>query len=210
MFRVGENWGHQKRVSGASKCTNVPPPAKYGIRKDHKNVPNPPVRPVCSAKQAPSSRLGHFLSRIINNYADCEENNTECRSNEEMRAAFEAFNRLDEETRTKCKIISMDVKALYPSMSWPEIVKAVKEMIMNSKMEIMNVDWVELGKYLAVMMTREEIEAEGLSHVIPKTRGIRLRRITINYLQQKKNADKWLPARKPGVRQKHGQAIYGQ
>ena len=52
------------------------------------------------------------------------------------------------------------------------------------------------------MMTEQEIEREGLKNVIPKRRGVRLRRISINYLQQKKNADKWLPARRPGVRQK--------
>ena len=85
---------------------------------------------------------------------------------------------------------------------WAEIMIAVKEMILNSEMEIMNVDWAEVGKYLAVMMTQEEIEEEGLSHVVPKRRGIRQRRITINYLQHKKNKDKWLPARYPGVRQK--------
>jgi heme oxygenase len=68
------------------------------------------VWPVCSAKQAPNSRLGHFLSRVINKFSGCEEINTECRSKEEMRAAFESF-KLDKETRTK--IISMDVKALY-------------------------------------------------------------------------------------------------
>ena len=64
-----------------------------------------------------------------------------------MRAAFEAFNNLDAATRAKCKIISMDVKALYPSMSWAEIMITVKEMILNSEMEIMNVDWAEFGKY---------------------------------------------------------------
>ena len=69
-------------------------------------------------------------------------------------------------------------------------------------MEVRNVDWAEVGKYLAVMMTQQETEEEGLTNVIPKRRGIRLRKITINYLQQKRNSDKWLPARKPGVRQK--------
>ena len=38
--------------------------------------------------------------------------------------------------------------------------------------------------------------------MIPKRRGLRLRKITVNYLRHKTNADKWLPARKPGVRQK--------
>jgi hypothetical protein len=96
----------------------------------------------------------------------------------------------------------MDVKALYPSMSWEEIVKSVKWVIMNTNMDIENVNWSEVGKYLAVMMTNEEIMDEGLENVIPKRRGIRLRKITVNYLRQKKNADKWLPARRPGVRQK--------
>ena len=142
---------------------------------------------------APNSRLGH-----INNYADCAESKTECRSSEEMRAAFEAFNNLDKDVRIQCRIVSMDVKALYPSMSWTEIVSAVKEMIMESTMEMENVNWLEVGKHLAVKMSREEIEAEGLTHVIPRRRGVRLRRITINYLQNKKNAGKWLPARRPG------------
>ena len=52
------------------------------------------------------------------------------------------------------------------------------------------------------MMTQEEIDQEGLTHVVPKRRGVRLRKITINYLQLKKNKNKWLQARSPGVRQK--------
>ena len=209
MLRVGSAWGHESRVAGASTSTNVPPPPKYGLRKDHKNVPpgqessGPDLRPVAGADQAPNSRLSHFLSKIVNNYADCEENTAECNSSEEMRAAIEAFNQLDQETRTKCRIISMDVKSLYPSMSWDGVVMATMEMIQNSDMVIQNVDWHEVGKYLAVMMTKEEIQEEGLGHVIPKRRDgeRRLRRITVNYLQQKQNKGKWLNSRKPGVRQ---------
>jgi hypothetical protein len=51
----------------------------------------------------------------------------------------------------------MDVKALYPSMKWADIVVAVREMIQNSFMDVKNVDWFEVGKYLYVMMTEEEI-----------------------------------------------------
>ena len=96
----------------------------------------------------------------------------------------------------------MDVKALYPSMSWSAIVKSVKWLIVNSEMVVENVNWFEVGKYLAVMMTPEEILEEGLDNVIPKRRGERLRKITVNYLRHKRNADKWLPARRPGVRQR--------
>ena len=95
--------------------------------------------------------------------------------------------------------VSLVIKSLYPSMSWCEI---VKWLILNTDMIVENVNWVEVGKYLAVVLSHEEIIAEGLENVIPKRRGIRLRKITVNYLRHKKNADKWLPARKPGVRQK--------
>ena len=53
-----------------------------------------------------------------------------------MRASLEEFNKLDKSVREKCVLLSMDVKALYPSMQWNDILIAVKEMILNSKMEI--------------------------------------------------------------------------
>ena len=118
------------------------------------------MRPVCGASDAPNSRLSHFLSRIINDYANIDEIETECRSGEEMKAAFERYNEESEEIRKTCKIISMDVKALYPSMEWSEITKSIKELIENSQTEIEQVDFMEVGKYLAVTMTKKDIERE--------------------------------------------------
>ena len=122
MFNVGAAFGHEQRVSNASTATNIPAPPLYGLRKTHKPVPDPPVRPVCGASNSPNSRLGHFLSSMINHFTDCAANNTECRSSKEMRAAFTDFNIKSKESKLKCQILSMDVKALYPSMSWDEIV----------------------------------------------------------------------------------------
>ena len=85
-----------------------------------------------------------------------------------MRAALKAFNKCDKRVREKCVVLSMDVKALYPSMQWDDIVVAVKEMIEKSELEIDNLDWREVGKYIAVMVPEEIIEKEGLMHVIPK------------------------------------------
>ena len=208
MFKVGATWKHQDRIAGASTSTNVPPPPKYGLRKNHKTVLpgrekyGPAQRPVCGAREAPNSKFGHFLSLIINNFADSEENKNECMSSEEMRAAFEKFNEYEDDIREGCRIISMDVKALFPSMKWDDIISAVKEMILRSEMTIEDVDWGEVAKYIAVMVTQEEIDAEGLSHVIPKRKKNRTRKITINYLRQKNNDTKWAIARRPGVVQK--------
>ena len=87
---------------------------------------------------------------------------------EDMRAEFEAFNRCNETVREGCQIVSMDVKALYPSMSWVATECAVKELIENSCMETYDVDWREVTKYVALMVPRETIEAEGLDLVVPK------------------------------------------
>ena len=97
----------------------------------------------------------------------------------------------------------MDVKALYPSMKWTEIIKSVKEMILKSPMTVENVDWVAVARYIAVHVPQEEIYAEGLTLVIPKRKKtVRMRRITVNYLRNKKNEDSWTVGRKPGNRQK--------
>ena len=137
---------------------------------------------------------------IINKFADCAENTHECMSSEEMRDAFEEFNDYSDEGSEGFKIISMDVKALYPSMKWDASIAAVKEMIENSEMSIY--DNIYVTRYIAVMVPPEEIEAEGLSLVIPKRKKNRTRRIPINYLRQKKNGSKWTVACKPGTRQK--------
>ena len=62
-----------------------------------------------------------------------------------MFASFEMFNQLYMNVRYKCKIISMDIKALYPSMSWVDIVRAVKDMIIRNDVKIENVDWIEVS-----------------------------------------------------------------
>ena len=116
--------------------TNVPPPIVYGLRKDHKDVreeqksTEPPVRPVCNAREAHTSGLINFLCRAINNIADTVEGIREVRSSKEMRATFEKFNvNTKKETRMKCKLIQMDGKAHHPSMKKTKCVTALKDMI---------------------------------------------------------------------------------
>ena len=207
MFKVGSEHEHEQRVEMATHSTNTPAPPLYGLRKDHKiaedTVKGPPVRPVCGANQAPNSKLGNFLSRIVNEYADAANIRTECKSSEEMRASFEKYN--DEEepaVKKQCRVISMDVKALYPSMEWGEIIKSVEELIENSQEEIKNVDYEEVGKYIAVTVDKERIASEGLSNVIPERKRETGRAITVAYLCNKSNEDKWKTARKPGKQQR--------
>ena len=112
MFRVGATWNHESRVAGASTSSNVPPPPKFAVRKDHKPVQvgqelsGPPVRPIVAANQAPNSRFSNFLSRIVDDFADCEDSKHKCQSSEEMRSAFEHFNLVSKDVRVSCTLIN--------------------------------------------------------------------------------------------------------
>ena len=86
-------------------------------------------------------------------------------------------------------------------MKWKDIEEAVRTMVENSKLRVDNVNWTELARYLAVVMTQREVYLEGLQHVIPKRRKRSARKVAIRYLRSGKGDEKWLPARKPGCRQ---------
>ena len=95
-----------------------------------------------------------------------------------MREAFERYNNEEEEeVKRECRVLSMDVKALYPSMEWREIGIAVKKMVESCEKDIQDVDWKEVGKYLATTLTKEEKEKEGLRHVVQKRKRETNRRI---------------------------------
>ena len=94
----------------------------------------------------------------------------------------------------------MDIKALYPSMTWDHILEAVMELIENSKMVIDDVNWREVVKYVAVFVPDEVIEAHGLRNVVPRNNWQPGRTRTINFLQSEKNDSKWTENRAPGCK----------
>ena len=98
------------------------PPALSGIRKDHKKVEpglegkGPPLRPVCHAYTAPNNILSFMLSPIIRAVAQ-EAENRAISSTEEMIATLRKANEEADNRLRKIGIGSMDVKALYSSIT---------------------------------------------------------------------------------------------
>ena len=108
-----------------------------------------------------------------------------------MRAAFEEYNDNSPDIKRQCAVMSMDVKALYPSIEWGEIVIAVREIMEMSDEMIENVDYNEVGRYLAVSLSKEEIKREGRERVVPKGKIDTGREISVAYLCDKNNNNKW-------------------
>ena len=190
-----------------SISTNILPPPLYGLRKTHKKEQNgikgPALRPVCGAKVAPNSRMSSFVSKIIYDVADTINDSRECKSSEEMRASFEAANNsVDENVRKRSHILSMDAKALYPSLRKKVCKNAVKWLVKKGNVSVVNVDWIQVTRYVAVMCTTEEIASEGLTDVIPGRVKMTRRKLTMNSLQVRTADSDWTQSQHPDDDQK--------
>ena len=189
IFSVGSSHGNKNvdRVTKASTSTNVEPPVLRGQKKDHKNVTPVPLRPVCGVVEAPNARLSHMLSLILDMIADTVSGHHECRSSENMRAGFERYNlNTSEEDKREAVILSMDVKSLYPSITKAVAKRAIEDLLKNTDLSFLNINWWEAVKYVFVTISQQEIDDKRLSEVIP-SRVKKSARLTVNCLQN--NAD---------------------
>ena len=84
------------------------------------------------AKRSPNGALSHLQSEILNNLADTldDEVKTECRNTEEMLAALEQTDNL--ENAKKLVVWSMDVEKMYPSLKTEEVSKLVGKALIGS------------------------------------------------------------------------------
>ena len=116
------------------------------------------------AKRSPNGSLSHIQSELLNFLADelDKEVKTECRNTEEMLAALEETNKLD--NIKKLVVWSMDVEKLYPSLKAEEVSKLVGKAFLESKLEV-NVNTEDLSLYLALTVPRKELVKRGLARV---------------------------------------------
>ena len=156
-----------------------------GLRKDHKDYINndpvlgPKLRPLCPANLAPNAPLANLMATICKGLADEIQNRvtTEVISTEEMmysigQANKKVSNRLDtmrtiyeRDRRTnttppiqemnKTCVVSMDVSALYPSISVELAIRSVQKAIKGSNLKWENINTTVLKRYVAMTHTIE-------------------------------------------------------
>ena len=107
------------------------------------------------------------------------DHGTECRSTEEMIAAFEDVH--SKNGLSNLVVGSMDIKALYPSLLTDETAAAIREEFENTDIKIEGVNWAEAGKLLTICLEKREIERLGLEELVCKKKkeGKRGRKIWI-------------------------------
>ena len=65
---------------------------------------------------------------------------------------------------------SVDVDKLYPSLETNECAIVVREAVKKADIEVIGVNYVEVGRTVAKMMTQEEIDEIGIGKFCPKRR----------------------------------------
>eukprot|EP00794_Sanderia_malayensis_P016493 gene16493-18133_t len=146
-------------------------PPLYGLRKDHKacidQEKGPPTRPVCGANVSSNYRISHFLSMVIRPFF--KESVEVCESTEDLLSRIKECNKHQDLSRSI--IGSMDVVALYPSIDIDFSTKKCQEMIEESDMEFRNVNVRELGLYLALTLSKEDLCEENVERFCPTRLG---------------------------------------
>ena len=209
ILNIGAAHGQEDRVKRALVSHNSAAPVLRGHRKDHKAArglegEGPPTRPVVNAKRGAISRLSHTISKPIAIIADEADNDKMCENTEEV---LEAIEKLNEDAKNNKDIIigSLDVKALFPSLEVNRSAEIVRRMIATSNVDIENVDYEELAKYVAINVTSVEIQHSGMQDLIhtrkynkgPKP-GMTAREVTGGDEQRTLHNSKWRrPVRSP-------------
>ena len=165
---------------------NIVPPI-YGTRKDHKHdkkkpKENDPLRPICGAVVSANHRLSTFLSMILKPFID--ESEETCGGTEDMLSRISEVNKeCDLEGHT---IGSFDVEALYPSIDVDIAIEGCKSLMIESTIEFENCDIDEVGLYLALNLSKDELKARNIWNYCP-TRKAPGRKPGINGMGQKRN-----------------------
>ena len=168
MMQVSKNTNDYARYKTSMLSHNSEYATQYFYRKDHKvytdQIKGPPVRPLCDVSDSYGHRLSFLVSTILKEvYID---ESTVCNSTEDMLAAIRETNeryKLSEDAI----VGSLDVKVLYPSLNIEFTVEIVSTEFYKSGVRIENIDYKELGLYLSLNYTHEQLKTKSLDKVCP-------------------------------------------
>ena len=200
ILRTGEEAGGSApdRVKNNLLVENHGLAPLYGLRKDHKPTDDenvgPPVRPVCGGNAGYNSKFSHLISMVIKNMH--KEEDTVCENTEELLAEIMQLN-LNKIERD-IVVGSLDVKALYPSLDVDFTAEVVAKAFRESEYQVKGVDYTEVGLYLSLNLSENELIDAGIADVCPTRKNKRGRPPKITGCAVDKGIDKrYAPWNKP-------------
>ena len=123
---------------------------------------------MCGGIVSSNRRISHFLSQILKPII--KEAESTCDSTEDLLHRVRHCN--DSETLENCIIGSMDVEALYPSIDIDFSLSCCSKLLMESDITFESVDYSELGLFLSMTNSRDELLQNNLSDFCPRRENV--------------------------------------
>ena len=91
-------------------------------------------------------------------------------STEDMLHSVTQANQRINETgdMSNLSVMSMDAAALFPSLNMKDILSGLWRLVLETPMSLLNLNMKEIGKYLYIMYTRDELVKHRVISCIPK------------------------------------------
>ena len=177
VTNMGGNWKHEKRFRESNIKHSGYAAVLSLLLKDHKKVPEGEVfktRPVVAANEGIGTSISNILSEIIEPLADSLEDKMEVISTEDFLYRVNECNKLLQEQWTDKDVdvacYGADVKALFPSLSARNTARIVRDVFIDSNMEVDGFNYKSAAMYVRYGMTDSEIHALRLTRVMPVRR----------------------------------------
>jgi len=87
-------------------------------------------------------------------------------STEDLQAHLQAFNSLSEEERQGLVALSMDAKALFPSIEIDRSADVVYALMMESEVKFVGINDDEMTRYAAVVFNDDVVQKYGLQEYV--------------------------------------------
>ena len=175
ITKAGENVkGHPKRIKSNLKTKDNSIPALHGTSKDHKEVKDekkgPEVRPIMGAVVGPNIALSNFLGKeIVRRIAEDANNDTVCKSTEELLSRIETYNkdRIEKGFNKKKMILaSMDIEKWYQNTLARPSTKVIMKMLIESELKFVGIEYDDVSKFLGEEMSKEENIKENFQEIV--------------------------------------------
>ncbi len=218
ILNIGGNWNQSDRVRRNMISSDSPLAPVYTLRKDHKPYGDgfigPPTRPVCGVDASLNERLSWILSCIYRKVWQEDVGGSVCLSTEELLAEAKRVN--DSNPSRPLVVGSADVKALYPSLDIDFTVDKCCEVLHNSVFDVEDVNYDELGLYLAYEYqgSRAELKRMKLDRVCPTRKFPKSKSLSLHSSGVAVSLDnRWMSWKKsrwnPTLREKRSMLIEG-
>ena len=160
MFCIGQETSsnQRERIKKSVTTPDTSPPTVSFLWKTHKVHDGvPPTRPVCDSSEGPMARASNLFCMLLEPMLKAREYQEEADSTEDMLYSINEANKVlkqDKGLADNTMIFSMDAEALYPSLDLQDILDGIWDLVDMSDLEWTDIDYREMGKYLAVMCTK--------------------------------------------------------